>query len=837
MTLPPEGKQPSRGHCLSDMDLYRYLARTPGDRSLADLEAHVSTCPHCLEALAELIKLLHPESGHVVQPAQETSHKANSRNQEQIPFRTASKNRQVLNTLPDEEFFSRDIEIQELFHCGLDVRRAMTPNQFLSGPRKSGKTEILKRVYNRLFLEQSQVIPFFHSVPQSLPSAEVFCREYFLDSILQLLAFLKQDPQLVAAPELSPDTVLRLAYESRYPWLVELVNHFHSSLRKSDLHTLTRLALHFAATAAVRSGLCAFVIVDDFHHVASLRSDEELAQLTGVFLTALQSRQAPHLLSIPSTVVLEGFSKTIEIHGNAEVYSLKPLDSIGACRLLEGLCERFDVALESNLSLSIVDQMEHQPFYIRAIVQGARRDQVHLDSLRKFAEVYVAELTQGSLHVYFSGRFNSARLNSPEKIKALELLHTSFHLDLDSSTLEHFRPGPVGEGCDAVRILDALGEAHLIERALGTARPIEDRVLRDWIEWNIQHTLRGHPRDQATYRTTVRLLKQLHESLQLRRESDRLECLERMLDHMNCQSVPCGLLDFDQLGAMEIIKEPQKLSSFLDSQKQIQLPEILALNRQRIKPSGARGHPWTLLTASGFEDGDYADGMDTAWVAAYRIGHDPVGLNEIQDFFNQCQRLVRENHLERARFWMVAETRFNQAAMSFAHTHGIMTSSSLQFALLESRILPAPTKAKEERVLPANLATYELTIPCTPDAELVAVKAMEQLSELIDFEEKAKGQIRMAIMEACLNAKESAISPEARIRLQFQAGMDCLVAQVRVELPESKEHTPGKVSAKTWNLKLLQSLMDEVRVVPFQQGWELVMIKHLRTEMPMAGAG
>ena len=70
-----KNKQLLKSHCLSDMDLYRYFARTPGDRSLADLEAHVSTCPHCLEALAELIKLLHPEPGPGVQTAQEASQK------------------------------------------------------------------------------------------------------------------------------------------------------------------------------------------------------------------------------------------------------------------------------------------------------------------------------------------------------------------------------------------------------------------------------------------------------------------------------------------------------------------------------------------------------------------------------------------------------------------------------------------------------------------------------------------------------------------------------------------------------------------------------------------
>ena len=147
--------------------------------------------------------------------------------------------------------------------------------------------------------------------------------------------------------------------------------------------------------------------------------------------------------------------------------------------------------------------------------------------------------------------------------------------------------------------------------------------------------------------------------------------------------------------------------------------------------------------------------------------------------------------------------------------------------MFESQILPAPLKS-EEQILSSDLTTFELTIPCTPDAELVAMRALEQVSEIIDFEEKAKGQIRTAVMEACINAKETAGSPKAKIHLQFKTGQNLLVTQLRVDLPAGKEQLLGKPSSKTWNLGLLQSLMDDVRVVHTHLGWELLMIKYQR---------
>ena len=83
----------------------------------------------------------------------------------------------LLNVLPDEEFFARRAEVRQLFHAGLDVARGLQSSCFLSGERKSGKTEVLKRAYQRLFWEQDAVIPFFASLPKSIPSVEAFCRE------------------------------------------------------------------------------------------------------------------------------------------------------------------------------------------------------------------------------------------------------------------------------------------------------------------------------------------------------------------------------------------------------------------------------------------------------------------------------------------------------------------------------------------------------------------------------------------------------------------------------------------------------------------------------------
>ena len=50
------------GRCLTGDDLYRYIACPPGQRSTPAVESHLAKCPDCAEELAQLLKMLHPES-------------------------------------------------------------------------------------------------------------------------------------------------------------------------------------------------------------------------------------------------------------------------------------------------------------------------------------------------------------------------------------------------------------------------------------------------------------------------------------------------------------------------------------------------------------------------------------------------------------------------------------------------------------------------------------------------------------------------------------------------------------------------------------------------------
>ncbi|MSO21900.1 MAG: hypothetical protein EXQ58_01320 [Acidobacteria bacterium] len=92
-----------------------------------------------------------------------------------------------------------------------------------------------------------------------------------------------------------------------------------------------------------------------------------------------------------------------------------------------------------------------------------------------------------------------------------------------------------------------------------------------------------------------------------------------------------------------------------------------------------------------------------------------AGLDEVQRFCRRCEAIKRQDGFKRAQFWLVAEEKFNQAAMSFAESQGLFTSSLEQLRLLAQEILK-PEDAVQEPKVREELFNYEMTIPTSADS-------------------------------------------------------------------------------------------------------------------------
>ena len=138
----------------------------------------------------------------------------------------------------------------------------------------------------------------------------------------------------------------------------------------------------------------------------------------------------------------------------------------------------------------------------------------------------------------------------------------------------------------------------------------------------------------------------------------------------------------------------------------------------------------------------------------------------------------------------------------------------------------------------SRLREVKLTLPMAPDMEVVASQAASSLAAFIGMSPDRVDEVRLAVVEACINAFEHSHSAERKAEITFcligDREPDCLEISVHdrgvgfacSEVEEPKIEAKLKGSRKRgWGLKIIQGLMDEVRILSGTNGTTVVMSK------------
>jgi anti-sigma regulatory factor (Ser/Thr protein kinase) len=129
----------------------------------------------------------------------------------------------------------------------------------------------------------------------------------------------------------------------------------------------------------------------------------------------------------------------------------------------------------------------------------------------------------------------------------------------------------------------------------------------------------------------------------------------------------------------------------------------------------------------------------------------------------------------------------------------------------------------------------DLTIPMLPEMELAASKTATAVAEFMKLEEDKVEEIRLALIEACLNAIEHSKSKDRKVYINFVIHDDELEITIQdfgegFDVEEIKEQiaerAPRALLKRGWGLRIMEGLMDHVEVQSSSKGTLIRMIKH-----------
>ncbi len=149
------------------------------------------------------------------------------------------------------------------------------------------------------------------------------------------------------------------------------------------------------------------------------------------------------------------------------------------------------------------------------------------------------------------------------------------------------------------------------------------------------------------------------------------------------------------------------------------------------------------------------------------------------------------------------------------------------FGLEELSGARPPAKAPEPPPTGETME-FELVLPIKADTEVVAARVAEEVAAYTALDKDTVDRLKMAIIEACINAFEHSGSETGKVHLRY------ILSPEKIELFVRDEGKGFRASGKEagvkrnrgWGLKLIRELVDDLDISTGETGTVVRMVKY-----------
>lgn len=732
-------------------------------------------------------------------------------------------NKPLFGTCPDAEFFGRSAEIEYIVDR-LGASRNSGAGVVLTGGRWTGKTEVLRRVHKSLFWEQSSVWPVYYQF-KGYGSAEGFAEDYLKEVLKQYIAFRRRDTA-VAGAEVSLDKLERMLIDEGDDGAADLVLLFREARKASDAVAAVRGAIAAPRLLSGMTGSMACLVLDDLDKALAANIQKDGCDVLAELIEALGTGANPFVVAAGSRRPLEGGS----LNGSIDALGLSGLDDDLAVSMMTDLGRSHNLAFDSEVLAMAARRLGGNPMYMKNFIWATCRAQRELTNMKDLVELYTEEITEGNIGFILRSSIRLRGLND------LRILKACLSVRPGGATSEEELAERLRLSREEVsRGMEELGSIGLVEANLGSVRWTGDVVIRDFIGY--MHEMRVKGRSSAEVRSSM-VLDSLKEGFaragvnsagRLRSEAGDLarsfngqKVLKVLLRNQafsarykNGALSPVGSAQEDELTL------PQVVGSF----------DSTSLEKNETGPA--------IMIANGFQNLRYDAGNEIVWFIGVKDGFSPVNLGDAENFLRRTALLKQNYRNSRQARWMIGKEGFTAEALKRLEAETVYTSDSVQFGLLKQGIEDRNAVGVQDKG-PAGVPNkeFEVVLPASSKAELVAAKAVEEIGVEMGFDEKAIGQIKASLVEACINAFEHSGGKSTRVFLRFVAYADRLVVDVRNSGVDFDGHLQSRPlqgadalpRKRGWGMELMKGLMDEVRLERVRGGTRIVLVKYLMSK-------
>jgi serine/threonine-protein kinase RsbW len=716
-----------------------------------------------------------------------------------------------------ENFTGRTRDLDAIFrHArGENERRGL---MLLSAPG-SGASELLKNVFDRLFCQPAAAIPFYFAVKKTDETVRQTALRFLHDFLQQAIAFRRRDEKLLS---FSGDIyeLAQIAVPGDGHWVDRLVEIYQNENQIKDERAFVRQALS-APLRAAAAGAKFFVMLDDLHETENLVGETDLiAELQDVFAGS----ETPFIFAGRRRFL---FGKTA---GSGETLSLEPLSFKEAGLLAESLAEKFDVAVNDQTRDLIAAQMQGSPLFIKFLFEAASERRQNLDSFRQVEKIYADELFGGRIGKFYDAALEEIAPGVETQKNITGLVFDALTVEKGKTPVEFWRNRIGLSEKDFYAAINRLNTRELIRLTSNHVEAMtENEVTSDYIAARFRLEIAGEKRALVVAESLSGFLKRAPKTMAQFYRKNAAIGLRELLSVFDCQEIPLALLDYNRFrDEYKGAPNEELLKTLAKDEEKIRLPQIVysAHTLAFYPPIEQTIEKERSAVAVGFQESKYTDEDEIVWITAEIDSKLEANKDAAEFWCDRLEIVALMCNFSNYKIWLIAPEGFSPEALEILRQRNAFGSSRKQVELL-IKFLDAEEALGEK--LKAD--EYEMVVPMGEDTEMIAAQAIEEIARRHHFTPKAINQIKTALVEACINASEHSLSPDRKIYQKFAVEKDKIVITIanrglRLSDKKASEIKPDE-GRRGWGLKLMKTLMDEVKFEETDDGTRISMTKFL----------
>ncbi|MEM7535595.1 MAG: hypothetical protein AAF639_25690 [Chloroflexota bacterium] len=576
-----------------------------------------------------------------------------------------------LEEIAEQSFVNRQEHLEYFWKWGNSIPTPRGSSVAFAGLRRTGKTAILHRVFNRLFYEQDVVMPVFITFEPYLYRPGMITTyefaEYYCQSYLNCYcAFHYRRPDLLRDP-LDIDGLHQFAQDRQDKIVLDITQKYYS-MRNGKLNSYrsTNLANWIINIPRARAGINNIptaMFIDEFQILADVYDPDHdrVIPLTNHYQKASESQVAPMVVSGSSVSLLFGRATGGALSGRLSYQFLDPLEPAFAMLLVMRFCQHRNIPIDYVFAYAVWKLTQGYPYAIESIMYSASPAAKHYPNIDALDEVVSFELThpRGQLYKHYNEEFHkySKLLNDGQTTKKVMFWATQYPDERipvkNVAEKIGVTPQEVQESLQKLEELDIVRRASLSVFE-GPTEPMLKRFIAYQYDYEIQEL------------TRVQAAKNIETEV-----SGELRRMTNVMGHFAEIVVGAVMKGFDG----RTLDGP----SYFSTPDPVTVPDFYKIeNRWGVIEEGRPKELDLIGEYQGYDE-EAEVFMRLAWFVQVKYRKDKVTSTQVQEFLDQIHAVQDTKGYDEVTPWYVSKAGYSEPAKNRLEEEGIYYTDLQQF--------------------------------------------------------------------------------------------------------------------------------------------------------------